>query len=309
MESTGFNQFQELAGSLLEQVANPNTRAMYRKGLKDLLDWWREHGTRAFDESLVHDHLRDLAHLGYAAATINQRLAAIRRLVGKATEGGLVDAGTAAKIVQIAGVSRPKSKIKSTLDAAQAEVLINAPSGSTSKGIRDRALLAVLVGCGLRRAEVVKLKVENVQSRAGRWFLAEVVGARGRSRTVSVPAWAKEALCAWIVRSKLKSGALFRSVDRKGVVAENPISVQTVLWLVAGYGRLAGFDVTPDDLRRTCAKLCRQEGGDLDQIQIMLGHASIQTTERFLNGVPKRVEAPNIRLRMNWYNSKKLRVS
>ena len=300
MERRETNAIEDLTTSVLAQVGNPSTRAMYRKALADFLAWWHRQGEKRFDDALILGHVHALLESGYAAATINQRLVAIRKLAGAAVALGLLNGSVIAGIGKASGGRRTRPKKKPALRQSEAEALINSPSVLTTKGVRDRALLAVLIGCGLRRAELVNLLTENVDERSGRWFLIGVSDSRGHSRDVLLPAWATEAVTDWIKRARLKSGPLFRAIDRRGIVADRGITVQSVLWLVAGYGREVDLDVTPEDLRRTCASLCRQAGGELEQIQLMLGHASIQTTERLLHESPRPIQAPNTRLRLNW---------
>jgi len=74
---------------------------------------------------------------------------------------------------------------------------------------------------------------------------------------------------------------LLRSLNRHGQITGSSLSPQAVLAVVRFYGKQLGLKLQPHDLRRTCAKLCRSSGGELEQIQLLLGHASIQTTERY----------------------------
>jgi integrase len=72
------------------------------------------------------------------------------------------------------------------------------------------------------------------------------------------------------------------------------ITEKVVWWTVLGYAKPLGFaNLAPHDLRRTCAKLCRASGGEIEQIQLLLGHASIQTTERYLGTRQNLVQAGN----------------
>ena len=300
------DQFKALSTQTLDRIENANTRGMYRKGLTDFLAWWGAQGDLPLDGTLVQAHVTHLVKAKYSPATINQRLAAIRRLVGEAAERRLLDLGIAAGVIRIGGVPGLPVWNRRSLSAEQTEALINAPEPSSTKGLRDRALLALLVGCALRRSEVVRVLVENIQRRDGRWVLIDVVGKRGRVRMVAVPQWAKIALDAWLQKANLQKGAVFRAVDRSGTLAQHAISAQGVLSIVVAYGRSISLEVKPDDLRRTCAKLCHAEGGELEQIQLLLGHASIQTTERYLGTKQNLSRAPNDRLRMKWYDSKKL---
>jgi site-specific recombinase XerD len=160
------------------------------------------------------------------------------------------------------------------------------PDVTTIKGLRDRAILAVLLGCGLRRSEVAALTVGHVQQRDGRWCIVDLIGKHGRVRTIPMPTWVK------YVPSPVKRGGQAQAVG---------LSEKAVWQLLQGYAAAAGVSGTaPHDLRRTCAKLCRAAGGELEQIQLLLGHASVQTTERYLGTKQDLVHAPNdgIKLRV-----------
>jgi integrase/recombinase XerD len=150
----------------------------------------------------------------------------------------------------------------------QAQALLSAPDISTLRGLRDRAILAVLLGCGLRRSEVAALTFAHLQQRDGRWCIVDLVGKHGRVRTAPMPAW---------------EGYVFRPVNRASRVTGNVLGEKGVWQLIKSYADAAGVPgIGPHDLRRTCAKLCRAAGGELEQIQLLLGHASVQTTERYL---------------------------
>jgi integrase len=180
---------------------------------------------------------------------------------------------------------------------------LHAPDPATLKGKRDRLILALLVGCGLRRAEAVKLTVEDVQQRDGRWVLVDLRGKHGRIRTVPVPAWVQQALEIWTAAAGITSGRVLRSVSQTDTLGGSSLSTQAVFAVVREYGTRVGLELRPHDLRRTCAKLCRSAGGDLEQIQLLLGHASIQTTERYLGTRQNLADAPNDRLGLTWHET------
>src|SRR5262249_9134341 len=155
----------------------------------------------------------------------------------------------------------------------QAQTLVNAPDATTTKGLRDRAILAVLLGCGLRRSEVAALTMEHVQQRDGRWCIVDLVGKHGRVRTVPMPTWVKVAIDAWTGDTGMADGHVFRAVNRGGQVQSAALSEKVVWQLLQGYAAAASVSgIAPHDLRRTCAKLCRAAGGELEQIQLLLGH-------------------------------------
>ena len=166
----------------------------------------------------------------------------------------------------------------------QASALLNAPDPLTLKGLRDRAMLALLVGCGLRRAELLALNVNSIQQREGRWVIPDLLGKGNRLRTVPVPGPVKARVDEWLLVLGIGQGKIFRPVNKGGHITSESIADEKAVWqMVLKYAQATSLGkLVPHDLRRTCAKLCRKAGGDLEQIQMLLGHASIQTTERYL---------------------------
>jgi integrase len=142
------------------------------------------------------------------------------------------------------------------------------------KGLRDRGILAVLLGCGLRRSEVAALTLTRVQQRDGRWCIVDLVGKHGRVRTIPTPTWAKVAIDAWTSVAGLVQGRFFRPVNRGDKVQGEAMSEKVVWQMLQQYATAAGVPgIAPHDCRRSCAKLCRAAGGELEQIQLLLGHA------------------------------------
>jgi integrase len=187
------------------------------------------------------------------------------------------------------------------LTEGEAGKLLGVPDPHTRLGIRDRAILALLVACGLRRDELVRLEVRHLQLRDERWVLLDIQGKGRRIRTVPVPLWVKRLLDRWLAERGIGEGPLFRTLRKGGALEPNvqPISEDLVYSLVRKSGAAIGHpQLTPHDLRRTCAKLCRKAGGDLEQIQLLLGHASIQTTERYLGTKQDLVQAVNDRVKI-----------
>jgi site-specific recombinase XerD len=187
------------------------------------------------------------------------------------------------------------------LSVQQAQKLLNAPDVTTKKGLRDRAMLAVLLGCGLRRSEVAALTLKHIQQRDNRWCIVDLVGKHGRVRTIPVPTWVKVAVDAWTAAAALTEGHVLRPVGRGDRVLGDRMTEKVVWQLLQPYAAAAGVPgIAPHDLRRSCAKMCRAAGGELEQIQLLLGHASVQTTERYLGTRQDLIHAPNdgIKLRV-----------
>jgi len=175
-------------------------------------------------------------------------------------------------------------------------VLESAPP-STARQLRDHAMVAMLIGCGLCRAELLALSLGSIQQREEQWVIADLVGKGGHVRTVPIPAWVKSPVDAWTAAAAITHGPVFRAIDKAGRVWGDGMSPR-VLWDIARAATArAGIDkLAPHDLRRTCARLCRLAGGQLDQSQFLLGHVSIQTTERYLGCKQKLRIAVNDRL-------------
>ena len=265
-----------------DAVGSDNTRRAYGRALADFLTWRDAQGRPALSRALVQSYARLLLDAGAAPASINQRLSAIRKLAAEAADNDLIDQTTAQAIQRVHGVKQEGRRLGNWLTLPQAQAMVNAPDTTTIKGLRDRAILAVLIGCGLRRAELARLELRHIQQRAGRWVIVDLVGKRRRVRSVPMPAWVKAAIDAWTTAAALTGGLVLRPVTKGGRVLDAPLTTQAVFYVVTGYAAEMDLDLAPHDLRRTYAKLAHQNGAALEQIQITLGHASIQTTERYL---------------------------
>jgi site-specific recombinase XerD len=230
-----------------------------------------------------------LENRGLASGTINGRLAAVRRLAYEAADAGLLSPELAAGIRRVKGVKKLGVRLGNWLTAEEARRFWQAPDPNTLKGKRDGAILAVLLGCGLRRRELADLDIAHLQQREEHWAIVDLVGKGGHIRTVPVPAWVKAMVDVWIGAAEVQTGKLFRCVCRAGKCWGEGVTERLVWHVVKQYAAELGFRaVAPHDLRRSCAKLCHAAGGELEQIQFLLGHVSVQTTERYL-GCKQRI--------------------
>ena len=165
------------------------------------------------------------------------------------------------------------------LTAEQPQRLWQAPGGERLKEKRDRALLAVLLACGLRRHEAVELNLGHIQQREEHWAIVDLKGKAGHTRTIPMPGWVKNVVDQWIQAANITSGKLFRRVHKMGKTWGEKLTEKAVWHVVRQHAVKADIHkLAPHDLRRTCARLCYAAGGELEQIQFLLGHVSIQTT-------------------------------
>ena len=121
--------------------------------------------------------------------TVNLRLGAVRRLAYEAADCGLLSADLAAGIRRVKGVKKLGVRLGNWLTAEQGQALWQAPNCGQIKGERDRALLALLLACGLRRHELAVLTIGHLQQREGHWAIVDLCGKAGHVRTIPVPDW------------------------------------------------------------------------------------------------------------------------
>lgn len=282
---------------VLDGVTSPHTKRAYRRALEDFLAWHRSVGCPALNKALVQRFRADLAEQGVGAAAINQRLSAIRKLAREAADNGALPQQIANGIENVSGVRQEGQRTGNWLTHEQAQELLNAPDVTTLKGLRDRAIIAVLLGCGLRRIEAARLDFSHIEQRDGRWAIVDLVGKRNKHRTVPMASWVKVAIDEWAQAAGIGAGRIFRSVNKGGSIDGDSLTPQAIRDMVTSRCRALDFgDVAPHDLRRTFAKLARVGGADLEQIQLSLGHASIRTTQRYLGTQQDFQDAPSDRL-------------
>jgi len=279
------------AQAIVEMVVNgldsEHSKRAYRRALVDFMAWYKETGQTRLGKATVNAYRQHLLDTGMGHSSVNQRLSAIRRLAVEAADNGLVSDRVANGIARVKGVKQEGQRTGNWLAKAQAEALLHAPDVSTLKGLRDRAMLGVLIGCGLRRSEVADLTIEHLQQRDARWVILDLVGKRGRVRTAPMPSWTKALIDRWTRAAGIEAGRVFRPVNKGGKLAGDSLTPQAVYNMIARYENVA-----PHDLRRTFAKLAYKGGGGIDQIQLALGHASLKTTERYLGVELDLADAP-----------------
>jgi integrase len=269
--------------AVLNSLTSASGQRTYEHAIREFVAWYCSEPRLAFNRTVVLRYRIHLEQRGYAPATINLRLAAVRRIAYEAADAGLLSPELAAGIRRVKGVRRIGVRIGNWLTAEQGRRLVSPPTPTTPRDLRDHAMLAVLIGCGLRRGELLGLQLASIQRRDDHWVIADLLGKAGHIRTVPMPIWVKASIDAWTATAGITEGAVFRAINKTGRVWGNGMTAK-VLWdVVRAAAAREGIDrLAPHDLRRTCARLCHLAGGALDQIQFLLGHVSIQTTERYL---------------------------
>jgi site-specific recombinase XerD len=293
----GLPDLEHAKAAVLVSLRSPESQRSYRRSIDDFVCWYCSEPRLSFNKTVVTRYRIHLEDQQLAAGTINVRLAAVRRLAYEAADTGLLSPELAAGIRRVKGSKKLGTRLGNWLTVDEARTLWQLPDVHTLKGVRDRAILAVLLGCGLRRGELIDLTQDHLQRREDHWAIVDLVGKAGHVRTVPMPDWVKQTIDDWLNAAGIKQGRLFRCVCRKGSVWGTEMTEKVVWHVVKEYAKRLGVSrLAPHDLRRSCARLCHSAGGELEQIQFLLGHVSVQTTEKYLGCTQRLREAVNDRI-------------
>jgi uncharacterized repeat protein (TIGR03803 family) len=163
----------------LDSVSSPITRRVYNLALDEFIGWFGLEPRPGFTKATVNAWRASLEARGPGSVSINVRIRAVRKLAVEAADNGLLAAELAAGITRVKGAKSKGVRMGNWLSLRQAQALFNAPDTTTKKGLRDRAILAILLGCGLRQSEVAALTPAHIQQRDNRWCIIDLVGTTG----------------------------------------------------------------------------------------------------------------------------------
>lgn len=283
----------KIIGLVIDALPSENSRRAYQRALEDFFVWHQAQDRPELNKALINRYVKILRETGASSSSVNQKLSAIRKLASEAEDNDWIDSRIANGIRAVRGVPQRGRRTGNWLTKEEAQTWLGAPDAKNLKGVRDRAVLAVLIGCGLRRAEAAILSASHVQQREGRWAIVDIVGKRDKMRTVPMPSWAKATIDSWTFAARIDEGFIFRRVNKGGNLMGERLTEQAIYNIVTGYAeKLEKQGIAPHDLRRTFAKLAHKGGSPIDQIQLSLGHDSIQTTEKYLGVEQDLSDAP-----------------
>ena len=283
--------YSALIPPVLAALESPNSKKAYNLALQRFFRWYGE--TRPVDglsrATLVtyREHLLDLK---LAPKSVNLALSAIKKLVTEAAENGWLDAPTAWSLSKVPGAKARKTRTGRWLTLEEARKLLALPDTTTLIGKRDSAMLWLLLGCGLRRAEASGVRIEQIEEREGRVILRDVRGKGEKVRIVPVPANGYAAIYDWIVASGFTEGPILRLVHNANppgqpvyhTVRSRGMDEKAIYGRLQCYAKRLGVPLSPHDLRRTFGALARRGGAEVNEIQRTYGHASSVTTDLYL---------------------------
>lgn len=283
---------EQLVDLVKDGITSEHTERAYARGVRDFAEWYVAQGRPQLTKRVVDRWVSDMTkrvsqttQRQLAPATVHQRISAVRKLVRDAGDDGLLgDDGLALAeaVGRVKGPERHGQRMGVWLTQDEAQRLLDTPNRRTVEGKRDGAVLAVLLGCWLRRDECARLEVSQIRQIDGRWAIVDLVGKKQRVRTVPMPAWVKVKLDDWLSVARITDGCLFRRVSRGGSILDAGLSGQAIADVVDKHATAAGLDVAAHDLRRTGARLAHRDGAPIEQISLCLGHGSIRVTQIYL---------------------------
>jgi integrase len=236
---------------LNNSVVSKHSKRAYSKAFDDFLALAGRTG-QPISRALLMEYRALMIDQGLSASTINVRLSGIRKLVKEARESGLIDPMVAERITTVSGVPGQGLRLGHWLSEEQTRQLLAVPDRTRLKGKRDFAILSVLANCALRREELAGLDLARIQLREGRCVIADLVGKRGRVRTVALPGTAKAAVDEWTTAAGITSGPLLRRLSKSGhILPGKRLSAWAVWDVVVTSARAIGIeDFGPHDARR-----------------------------------------------------------
>lgn len=301
-------QFQRLAevpaaAEWFANLDNPRTRRAYQGDIEDFCNFLGIHAPDQFRE-VTRAHVLawrgQLEQRGLSGATIRRKLAALASLFDH-----LLDANAIAGGNPVHGVKRPKIETNEgktpALGDHQAKALLDAPDPATLQGLRDRAVLAVLLYHGLRREEAARLSVQDMQERRGIKHL-RVHGKGGKLRYLPIHHVALERIHAYLEASghHLEQAAAPLFMPLRGKATGAGLSADGIYALVGRYAKAAGIEVAGlgvHGLRATAATNALEHEADIAKVQQWLGHANISTTKIYDRRNSRPEDSPTFKVR------------
>lgn len=265
-----------------------NTQRAYESRIDAFLAWYTEQSSAPWLAQLK----KYVAYLQYerdlAPRSVQAHLNTIKGLIrtAAALEPRLAPAIPQLDLVKAPAVRGSVQGMR--LTPQQAKLLLRTPGKADPKGLRDTAIIGLLIVTGLRRSEICTLTWEHIAELDGHKVIRNLKGKHGRVRTIKLPVWLWRTIMEWGEASGMKMAAderIFVPITKDGRVLtyRDGMTPHAIYKLIDTYTTQASVpDVKPHDLRRTAALLARRGGATIEQVQLMLGHSSPQTTSDYI---------------------------
>lgn len=214
------------------------------------------------------------------SATINTYIAAIKGVAQELWLSKKITTDNYQLIKHIKQMKGSRLAKGRALSRNEIQLLFSSCNDQTIKGIRDSAILGVLLGCGLRRSEIVDCSIGNFNAEEGS---LRVLGKGNKERMCYLPKQSLSLLDLWLTTvSGDKDRALFTRIRRFDAVTDDKLTSQAILHILNERRKQAGVNAfSPHDCRRTFASMLLDNGEDISTVKDAMGHASIITTQKY----------------------------
>ena len=278
------------------QALTPHTQTAYKRHLAGFLAYcaacgWNNPTVELLRPTVLEAWLANMRQDGRSPATCKQAKAAVCWAARQAKRAGELDTSTLVDLQEVAVAGGGGVRQGRWLQAQDLLRLVRAPRGVGLRPVRDRALLAILAGCVLRRAELCDLTLAHLDERDGQPVaLVNLMGKGSKLRSVAIPEWSRPHVAKWLVlyREQCDPGPNWPLVCEvagggRGQATGKALRPPSIYRILQQASTAAGLpEIAPHDLRRTGAKLMEDGGAGLRDIRDALGHSSVATTERYL---------------------------
>lgn len=276
----------DLLSLYLQRYDRPNTKRAYRNDLEQFFG--TEHVTLAMAEAItfvdVNKYIAGLQSDGYAASTLNRRVAAIRGFFDWLVALGVLEKNPAHRqVLRRIRKSSQQDKTITYLTSDQVSRLVSATDQAGEAAPRDRALIMVLLHCVLRRAEAAAMDLEHIRPLGHYWVLDIPEAKGGADQYVKLPAHVVEEIDRMITHYGIEGGPLWRSLSNNN--RGGRLTPQSIYLIVKKTAQRAGLsdDIGAHTLRHTGCTLALEAGATLQQVQAHARHKHIETTMLYLH--------------------------
>jgi len=281
IQSSGDSGIRRFLEFFTVTIRNKNTRLAYAQAIKQFFDWCEARGVTKLERIQPVVIAAYIEQHGGSPPTVKQHLAAIRMLFDWLVTGQIVANNPATS------VRGPKHVVKRgktpVLTADEARTLLDSIDTSSVIGLRDRALIGVMVYSFARVSAATSMKVEDFYAEGKRWWLR--LHEKGRKRH-EVPAHHNADLDAYLKAAQIaddKKSPLFRTIDRSGRITERRISRNDALRMVKRRAAAAGLSAKTSchSFRATGITAYLENGGTIENAQAIAAHESPRTTKLY----------------------------
>lgn len=276
---------QDRALNHIRQNVSTLTYNNYRPIIERFKLWSKDNYKTGMHPAEVISSYKDmLVKSGIDKKTVNKHLSAIRKYFKTMMQLGLLSNESYQALGAVPNIKVQGKKYGNRLSLEQGKALLAAPDISTEIGRRDKAILALLIGTGLRRSECVNLVWGQLSQNDNVYVIRDLVGKHGRTRSVAVGSWIVRILFEYS-KPKHPDDKIFKSYDVRG----NPrsgMTPQTIYNIVKRYSKAIGVEnFAPHDLRRSFSLYAYQTAGQegLKELSRQLGHSSTSITENYIS--------------------------